>query len=63
MAEILVSDVRARRLSAAGDLLFVGIDMTRRRVGVPVFPPVSPVLRPVFSSCLFPRYFNDLSCI
>src|SRR5690242_20605498 len=32
-------------------------------VGAPVFPPVSPVLRPVISGGLFPRYFNDLSCI
>src|SRR5262249_5353064 len=33
------------------------------RPRAPVFPPVSPVLRPVFSRGLFPRYFNDLSCI
>src|SRR5438105_2074502 len=33
------------------------------RQHAPVFPPVSPVLRSVFSVGLFLRYFNDLSCI
>jgi hypothetical protein len=63
MAEILVLDVCARRLSAAGDC-FCGVSTYQAmRQHTPVFPPVSPVLRPVFFIGLFLRYFNDLSCI
>jgi hypothetical protein len=55
MAEILVLDVCARRLSAAGDLLFVGIDMTRRRVGAPFC--ISACF-PCFCVLFFPLAFS-----
>src|ERR1051325_5566417 len=63
MAEILVTEVCARRLLVAGDC-FCGCRYDQAmRQRTPVFRPVSPVLRPVFFIGLFLRYFNDLSCI
>jgi|ERR1051325_4011442 hypothetical protein len=54
MAEILVMEIRARRLSAAGHF-FVGV----RRGVTPVLLYFSPVRVPR----QFARRFNDLSCI
>jgi hypothetical protein len=49
MAEILVLDVCARRLSAAGDLFLWGVDMTRRCVSARLYFRLFPLsLRPVF---------------
>src|SRR5262249_38663493 len=63
MAEILVTEVCARRLLAAGDC-FCGCRydqvMCQRSLYFRRFPLF---LRPVFSIGLFLRYFNDLSCI
>src|ERR1041385_6265002 len=54
MAEILVTEIRARRLSAAGHF-FVGV-----RRGV---TPCSLYFSPVRVPRQFARRFNDLSCI
>src|SRR5690348_9574700 len=53
MAEILVLDVCARRLSAAGDLFLWGVNMTRRCVSTR--PDVR--LFPLFCALFFPLFF------
>ena len=53
MAEILVSDVCARRLSAAGDLLCAAVDITKRSSARLYFR-----LFLLFCALLFPEAFS-----
>ena len=54
MAEILVLDVCARRLSAAGDLLLCRVDMIRRCVSARLYFR----LFPLFCALFFPLAFS-----
>jgi len=54
MAEILVTEVRARRLSAAGDLFLWGVDMTRRCVSTRPDFRLFPLLRALFFALFAP---------
>ena len=60
MAEILVTEVCARRLSAAGDLILGGVRTVRRRASLRAAPHLTP--RP--GPCIFPVLYRepDLNC-
>jgi hypothetical protein len=57
MAEILVLDVCARRLSAAGDC-FCGLDMTRRCVSTRLYFGLFPLFCALFFVLFFPLAFS-----
>ena len=65
MAVILVSDVCARRLSAAGDCFLWGANLTRRCVGtrpdVRLFPLFCALFFPLLSIVPAPATFLSLS--
>jgi hypothetical protein len=64
MVEILVTEIRARRLSAAGDC-FWAVDMTSRCVSprprVPLFPLLRALFFPLFSIVIAPADFLKLA--
>jgi hypothetical protein len=58
MAKILVLDVCARRLSAAGDCFLWGVDMTRRRVSTRLYFSLFPLFCALFFVLFFPLAFS-----